>query len=52
VTLIEFDLGTCGATYGYQALERLSSSQSFDPSSYFDTCTGKGVGRGFPGNPH
>lgn len=48
VTLIAFDLGQCGSTYGYQALEWLTGSQSFDPSSYYDTCDGKGVGQGFP----
>ncbi len=49
VTLVAFDLGKCGNTYVYRALEWPSSSQSFDPSIYFDTCSGKGVGRGFPG---
>jgi hypothetical protein len=49
VTLIAFDLGQCGGTYGYQALEWLTGSQSFDPSNYYDTCDGKGVGQGFPG---
>jgi hypothetical protein len=48
VTLIAFDLGRCGGTYGYQALEWLTASQSFDPSNY-DTCDGRGVGQGFAG---
>lgn len=50
VTLVAFDPGMCGNTYSYRALEWLNSSQSFDPSSYYDVCSGTGVGRGFPGS--
>jgi hypothetical protein len=45
VTLTAFDVGTCGHTHGYQALEWTAT---FDPTSYFDTCTGRGVGAGWP----
>jgi hypothetical protein len=47
VTLVAFDLGRCGSAYGYQALEWLTTSQSFDPSHYYDTCDGRRVGQGF-----
>ena len=46
VTLTAFDLGPCGSTYGYRALEWTSSGQAFRPSDYFDTCTGRHVGQG------
>lgn len=41
-----FDLGPCGSSYGYRALEWTSSGQAFRPSDYFDTCTGRYVGQG------
>ena len=47
VTLVAFDLGPCGTTYGYGALEWLTSGQTFNPNAYFDVCTGQGVGNGF-----
>lgn len=49
VTLIAFNLGRCGSTYGYQALEWLTASQRFDPSKYYDACDGREVGQGVPG---
>lgn len=49
VTLIAFDLGHCRGTYGYQALEWLTRSQSFDPSTYYDSCDGREVGQGLAG---
>jgi hypothetical protein len=39
VTLYAFDLGTCGTTYGYRALEWVGNGSTFDPSMYYDTCT-------------
>jgi hypothetical protein len=47
VTLTAFDLGTCRHGRGYRALEW----GTFDPTNYFDTCSGKGVGQGWPGYP-
>jgi hypothetical protein len=48
VTLTAFDLGTCGHDRGYRALEWAGT---VDPTNYFDTCSGKGVGQGWPGYP-
>jgi hypothetical protein len=47
VTLIAFDLGACGHDRGYRALDL----GTFNPTNYFDTCSGKGVGQGWPGYP-
>ena len=51
VTLYAFDPGTCGGRHGYRRLEWVESGARFDPARYYDTCTGKGVGAGFPGYP-
>lgn len=50
--LVAFDLGRCGSTFGYTALEWLAEGQIFEPWSYFDTCTGRGVGPGWPPGTH
>lgn len=52
VTLYAFNLGSCGGTYGYQALEWVRSGATVDAASYYDTCTGKGVGRGYRVTPN
>ena len=49
VTLYAFDLGTCGTTYGYRAMEWVATHPTLDSTSYYNTCTGRGVGAGFPG---
>ena len=48
-TLIAFDLGTCNGTYAYRAFEWTGTgrSQTFDPTNYFDACTGHEVGQGW-----
>lgn len=45
VILFAFDLGNCHGSRIYRAVEW--PGHSFDPSSYFDTCTGEGVGQGW-----
>lgn len=46
-TLLAFNLGYCGSTFSYRALEWLAKGQNLDPSNYFNTCTGQGVGKGW-----
>jgi len=46
VTIVAFDLGTCGGTLMYQAVEWYfpQHGQSFNPNQYEDICTGSYVG--------
>jgi hypothetical protein len=46
VTIVAFDLGTCGGTLMYQAVEWYfpQHGQNFNPSQYEDICTGSYVG--------
>jgi hypothetical protein len=45
-TIVAFDLGTCGGTLMYQAVEWYfpQHGQKFNPSQYEDICTGSYVG--------
>jgi hypothetical protein len=47
VTIVAFDLGTCGGKLMYQAVEWYfpQHSETFDPNQYEDICTGSYVGR-------
>lgn len=45
VTLLAFDLGYCNGAYVYQRLQWFPSGA---PKSYFNVCTGQGVGPGWP----
>jgi hypothetical protein len=47
VTIVAFDLGTCGGKLMYQAVEWYfpQHGQTFDPSHYEDICTGTYVGQ-------
>lgn len=49
VTLVAFDLGKCGSAFSYRALTWPPHPQDVNYSVYYDTCTGRGVGAGFPG---
>lgn len=49
-TLYAFDLGRCGGAVACRALECVSGTAPPDPTAHHDTCTGKGVGPGFPGS--
>jgi hypothetical protein len=46
VTIVAFDLGTCGGTLMYQAVEGYfpQHGQNFNPSQYEDICAGSYVG--------
>jgi hypothetical protein len=48
VTVVAFDLGECDGVPAYQAVEWPGTLQAFDPSSYFNLCTGQGIGTGWP----
>lgn len=48
VTLYAFDLGRCGGAPAYRALEWVSGGAARDSAAHYDTCTGRGVGPGFP----
>jgi len=46
-TVVAFNLGNCGSTYGYQAVAWYfpQYGETFNPSNgYYNTCTGEGVG--------
>jgi hypothetical protein len=45
-TVVAFDLGTCGGTYMYQAVEWYfpQHNQAFNPNTYENVCTGTYVG--------
>lgn len=46
-TVVAFNLGNCGSTYGYQAVIWYfpQYGETFSPSDgYYNTCTGEGVG--------
>jgi hypothetical protein len=47
VTIVAFDLGTCGGKLMYRAVEWYfpQHGQSFNPSQYEDVCTGSYVGQ-------
>jgi hypothetical protein len=47
VTIVAFDLGTCGGKLMYRAVEWYfpQHGQKFDPSQYEDICHGSYVGR-------
>lgn len=47
VTIVAFDLGTCGGKLMYQAVEWYfpQHGETFDPNQYEDICTGSYVGR-------
>jgi hypothetical protein len=46
VTLYAFDLGDCGGSYAYQALEWKAPGRPFDPADYLNICTDQMVGQG------
>jgi hypothetical protein len=48
VTVVAFDLGTCGAKPAYQAVEWYypQHGDAFDPSNYINACTGEIVRNG------
>lgn len=48
VTVVAFDLGECDGVIAYRAVEWPGSLEAFDPTSYFNLCTGQGIGKGWP----